>query len=120
MGYSRAVRTGNIISVAGTTSVDSAGEVLHPGDPYLQARHILQTIERALQYFGADMSHVTRTRMFVVNIDDWPLIGKAHGEVFAAIRPAATMVEVRRLIHPNLLVEIEADAVLPFSPSLPG
>ena len=113
VGYSRAVRMGGMVAVAGTTSVDSNGAVLHPGDPYRQTQHILKHIAQVLEHFGTDINHVIRTRMFVVNIDDWLHIGRAHGEVFSSIRPAATMVEVRRLIHPDLLVEIEVDAVLP-------
>jgi enamine deaminase RidA (YjgF/YER057c/UK114 family) len=103
-GYSRAVRVGPHVHVAGTTA---------PGDgPYAQAIEILRRIEAALQSAGATREHVVRTRMFVTNIDDWPEIGRAHAEFFGEIRPAATMVEVRRLIAPDLLVEIEADAYI--------
>lgn len=113
VGYSRAVRVGQHIAVAGTTATDSNGNALHPGDAYRQTQHIFRIIEEALQHCGATMQHVVRTRMFVVDIQQWEHIGKAHGEVFAVIRPAATMVEVQRLIHPDLLVEIEVDAIVP-------
>jgi enamine deaminase RidA (YjgF/YER057c/UK114 family) len=97
--------------VAGTTAVDENGQTMSPGDPYGQARYILQKIERALHEAGTDMTGVVRTRMFVTRIEDWQEIGRAHGEFFAAIRPAATLVEVSRLISPELLVEIEVDAI---------
>lgn len=112
VGYSRAVKTGPFIAVSGTTSTDTDGSILYPGDPYRQTQRILQNIEHALQYFGADRSHVLRTRIFVLNIDDWEQTGKAHGEFFHAVRPATSMVEVSRLIHPDLVVEIEADAIV--------
>lgn len=113
VGYSRAVRVGQHIAVAGTTATDANGNALYPGDAYRQAQHIFRTIQQALHHCGAALEHVVRTRMFVVDITDWEHIGKAHGEVFSAIRPAATMVEIQRLIHPDMLVEIEVDAIVP-------
>jgi len=110
VGYSRAVRVGNTVHVAGTTAVDERGQIVGAGDAYIQAAYILKKIEAALQQAGASMSDVVRTRMFVTNIDHWEQIGRAHGEVFAAIRPATTMVQVSRLIDPAMLVEIEAEA----------
>jgi len=110
VGYSRAVRVGNQIFVAGTTAADNNGIVT--GDAYEQAQKVLLTIHRALEAVGASLSDVVRTRMFVTNIDDWEAVGRAHGEVFRHIRPVATMVEVSRLIAPEMLVEIEVDAVV--------
>jgi enamine deaminase RidA (YjgF/YER057c/UK114 family) len=110
VGYSRAVRVGNSIHVAGTTATDASGQVVAPGDPYAQTVQTLRNIERALQQAGATMAHVVRTRMFVTDISQWNEIGRAHGEFFGQVRPAATMVEVKRLIDPAMLVEIEADA----------
>ena len=104
VGYSRAVRVGNIIEVAGTTAMD--GETLiGKGDVYLQTKFIFTKIEKALQQLGASLKDVVRTRMFVTNIADWEMVGKAHGEFFTAIKPVATMVEVRRLIDDDLLVK---------------
>lgn len=112
VGYARAVRLGNAIYVSGTTATDDTGALVGQGDPYAQTRQALRNIERALAAAGATIADVVRTRIFVVNIDQWKEIGRAHGEVFAAVRPATTMVEVRRLIDPEMLVEIEAEAVL--------
>jgi enamine deaminase RidA (YjgF/YER057c/UK114 family) len=111
VGYSRAVRVGQMIFVAGTTAVDATGAVVG-ATAYEQAQQALRTIASALEGCGAQMADVVRTRMYVVNIDDWEEIGRAHGEVFGAIWPAATMVEVKRLIDPALLVEIEVDAII--------
>ena len=112
VGYSRAVRIGNVIEVAGTTAVDENGLVVGLNDPYEQTRFILSKIEKALVQAGASMKDVTRTRMFVTDITQWEEIGKAHGMYFKDIKPAATMVEVKSLISPELLVEIEVTAIL--------
>lgn len=112
VGYSRAVRIGSIIEVAGTTAVDENSQVVGPGDPAEQTRFILSKIEKALTSAGASLKDVVRTRMFVTNIADWESIGKVHGLYFKDIKPAATMVEVKSLISPELLVEIEVTAIL--------
>jgi len=112
VGYSRAVRVGNIIEVAGTTAVDESGQVVGLNDPYEQARFVFSKIEKALAAAGASLKDVVRTRTFVTDITCWEEVGRAHGECFRDVRPAATMVEVRALINPELLVEIEVTAIL--------
>ena len=112
VGYSRAVRVGNVVYVAGTTATDENGQVVGVGDPYIQTVQALKIIEAALEQAGATLQDVVRTRIYVVDIEQWEAIGRAHGEYFRDIRPAATMVEVSRLISPEMLVEIEAVAVI--------
>ncbi len=110
VGYSRAVRVGNRIYVTGTTATDENGNIVGIGDAYAQTIQIIKNIERALNALGANLENVVRTRMFVTNISRWEEYGRAHGEFFREILPATTMVEVSRLIDPEMLIEIEADA----------
>jgi enamine deaminase RidA (YjgF/YER057c/UK114 family) len=112
VGYSRAVRIGNIVEVAGTTAVDESGQVVGGDDPAAQTRFILQKIEKALHKAGATLDDVIRTRVFVTDISCWEAIGRAHGEFFHTIKPASSMIEIKALISPELLVEIEATAVI--------
>lgn len=111
VGYSRAVRVGNVVEVAGTTAMNGE-ELIGEGDVYLQAKFILQKIAIALEQSGASINHVVRTRMFITDISRWEEAGRAHGEVFKNIKPVATMVEVKALIDPRLLIEIEATAII--------
>jgi enamine deaminase RidA (YjgF/YER057c/UK114 family) len=112
VGYSRAVRVGGHVFVSGTAAVDAEGNIVGKGNPYEQTAYICRKIQTALEQAGATLKHVVRTRMYVVNIKDWEEIGRAHGEYFGSIRPATAMIQVGSLISPEMLVEIEADAVI--------
>lgn len=112
VGYSRAVKKGNHIFVSGTTSIGEDGDIVGKGDVYLQTKQCILNIEKALKKAGALLEDVVRTRTFITDMDEWEAFGKAHGEFFGQINPAATLVEISRLIHPDLIVEIEVDAVI--------
>lgn len=111
-GYCRAVRVGNVIQVSGTTATDAAGQIVGPGDPHAQTVQILANIGRALEAVGGAFRHVVRTRMYVTDIGQWEAVARAHGAVFGAIRPVTSMVEVKALIDPAMMVEIEAEAIV--------
>jgi enamine deaminase RidA (YjgF/YER057c/UK114 family) len=112
VGYSRAVRVGDHVYVSGTTATDAQGTIVGPGDPYAQTKQIIANLASALERAGARLEDVVRTRIFVTDIGQWEAVGRAHGETFATIRPVCTMVEVAKLIAPEIMVEIEADAIV--------
>jgi len=111
IGYSRAVKVGNTIEIAGTAAVKN-GDVIFTGDPYNQAKYILKIIENALKQLDASLEDVVRTRIYLRNVDDWEAVGRAHGEYFTTIKPACTMIAVQAMINPEMLVEIEATAII--------
>ena len=117
VGYSRAVRVGQRVYVAGTTATDARGQIVGAGDPYAQTVQVLKNIEQALAQAGAKLEHVVRTRMFVTDIKRWEEYGRAHGEFFRSVRPASTMVEVTGLVDPAMMIEIEVDAEIADWPS---